>query len=682
MKKTLNFYKKYSDVKKTVEKRYNILIIVILVLMITLFINLFYIQIIKNDYYKELLSTLQVTIVEGSTAPRGRIYDRNHKLLVDNTPVKEIYYTKPKNISIKEEIEIAYNLADTLEIDYSSVTDFILKNFWLKKNNQKSLEKITSDEWQKLEERKMTATDIENLKLERINEDDLASFEETDKKAAYIYYLMNKGYSYSEKIIKRYATDLEYATVAASKLEGVDIRLGWDRTYLYNDTFRSIFGNISSNESGIPSNLKDEYLKSGYSLDDRVGTSYLEYQYDKYLKGTKNKYEVKYNGEKTLIEEGKRGNDLVLTIDIDLQQAIESIVEEELIKAKEEPNTEYYNRSFVIISDPKTGEVLAMTGKQILKKDGGYTIYDYTPGIITSSVTAGSIVKGASHVVGYKYGGLEIGEQRYDSCVKIASTPLKCSWKSLGSLDDITALKYSSNTYQFYTAMKVAGINYIYNGPLKVDSSAFEKYRSIFNEFGLGVKTEIDLPNESTGYKGTSEVGGLLLDFSIGQYDTYTPMELSQYINTLASSGTRLKPYLLKEVYDSSSDLTSLIYKTETKVLNTVDIDQTYFGRIKEGFKAVMQYGGTGSGYINLDYNPAGKTGTSQSFVDTDLDGKIDTETVTTTFGAYAPYDDPKVTFTVISPDVSNYDNGSTYQSYVNKRIAQKVSNKYFELYG
>ena len=95
-----------------------------------------------------------------------------------------------------------------------------------------------------------------------------------------------------------------------------------------------------------------------------------------------------------------------------------------------------------------------------------------------------------------------------------------------------------------------------------------------------------------------------------------------------------------------------------------------------------MEYGGTGSGYIDHSYNPAGKTGTSQSFVDSDNDGKIDKETITNTFAAYAPYDDPKVTFTVISPDIYYSETGSEYQSNVNRRISKRVSQKYFELYG
>lgn len=68
----------------------------------------------------------------------------------------------------------------------------------------------------------------------------------------------------------------------------------------------------------------------------------------------------------------------------------------------------------------------------------------------------------------------------------------------------------------------------------------------MYAEFGLGKKTGIGLPVESLGYMGTSKLPGHLLDFSIGQYDTYTPIQLSQYINTIANGGKRLKPYLIK----------------------------------------------------------------------------------------------------------------------------------------
>lgn len=667
-----------SKTKKYVETimvtRYNILLIFIILVFIVLIIKLFYVQIIKFDEYKQKLETLTNNVVEGSTAPRGRIYDRNGKLIVDNKPNKVIYYKKKSSITTTKEIEIAYTLSNILDIEISNNISN-LKKFWIKLHPEEAKKKITEQEQNDLKFRYITASDIEKLKIERVTEEELQTLTELDKKAATIYTLMNKGYSSQEKIIKNSeVTDEEYAFIAVSNIPGVDVRLDWKREYLYGSTLKSIIGTVT-NSNGLPYELKDYYLEKGYNLDDRVGSSYLELQYDDYLKGTKDLFEINKNNEKILIEKGSKGNDLYLTIDIELQTGIEQILEEEILKAKNEKYTDYYNRSFVIVTNPNTGEVLAITGKQIVMNNEYHEFYDYTVGILTSPVTAGSVVKGASHATGYLYGGLTPGETRTDTCVKIASTPLKCSWKYLGTLDDISALKHSSNTYQFYTAMKVAGIKYFYNTPFKTDSISFEKYRNTFKMFGLGVKTGIDLPVESIGQIGQNDNGGLLLDFSIGQYDTYTPLQLSQYIGSIAT-GYRMQPYLLKSVKNNEE----VIYEREPTVLNPIDLDYIYLDRIRKGFISVMEYGGTGSGYINKEYLPAGKTGTSQSFIDTDLDGKIDTETITNTFVGYAPYDKPQVTFTVVSPDVA-YPNLKDYQTYVNRRIAKRVSELYFTLY-
>lgn len=688
-KKRINKYKylkKKINIEELIEKRYTILVIIIAIIMSLLLIRLFYIQIIRNKHYKSELETLIVNVIEGDSAPRGRIYDRNGNLIVDNVSTKTIYYKKPSKVKTEDEIKIAYKVGEYIEVDYSKLTENMLKKFWILNNEEESDKRITDEEWNDLSLRKLTSNDIENLKLERVTDDDLSIYDEKAKEACYIYNLMNKGYYYTEKNIKnKDVTDEEFARIAENidELPGFNVKLDWDRDYKYGNVFRSILGSVSSSESGLPYNLKEYYLDKGYELTDRVGTSYIEYQYEEYLRGQKAKYQVNSDGTYVELEKGSRGNDIVLTIDINLQKAVEEILEEELRIAKNEPNTQYFDKSYVIINDPNTGEILAMAGKQIVSDDDGYKILDYTPGVITSSVTPGSIVKGASHIVGYNTGALKIGEVRNDACIKIAATPIKCSLIEYGNINDIEALKYSSNTYQFQTAMKVGEGNYRYNAPLKINESAFDIYRDTFKQFGLGTFTEIDLPNESLGYKGQSRLSGLLLDFSIGQYDTYTPIQIAQYMSTIANDGERMQPYLLKAVFDSKKgSLTDVIYETEPKVLNKVDTKEEYLNRVKQGLNEVMLPGGTGYGYVGYEHTAGGKTGTAQSFLDTDGDGKIDTATTTTTFSAFVPFENPQVVFTIISPDVAPENVTYNGMSKVNTRISQKVSKKYFEIYG
>lgn len=664
-------------------RRFGLIIVLLISIYLVIGCRLFNLQILKNSEYNDKLAMATEKTIESTSAPRGRIYDRNHKLLVDNEGIKTIYYKKQNGITTKEEIELAYEVSNNIDIDYSKIDDNKLKDFYYKSHYKECRKKITDEEWDLYNKRKLNDKDIDKLIYERLD-NEISEYTDSDKKAAYIYYLMNKGYSYAEKVIKNSdVTDAEYAYISENidNLKGFNTKLDWERVYLYGDTFKSILGNVSSNTQGIPSELSEEYLKRGYTLDDRVGISYLEYQYEDYLRGTKAKYRLLSDNSYELVSEGKRGNDIVLTIDIELQKYLEEVLSNEVLNAKGEPGTQYYNRSFAIVSDPNTGEILAMAGKQAVLKDGYYQIVDYTPGIVTLPVTPGSVVKGASMMVGYKYGAIDIGTVLNDECIKIKDTPLKCSWQTMGPIDDVYALQNSSNVYQYKIAIKVGNGSYEYNQGLVLDESAFDKYREMYAEFGLGEKTGIDLPVESLGFMGKSRLPGHLLDFSIGQYDTYTPIQLSQYINTIANNGVRLKPYLLKEVYkpsDSGDTFGSLIYKANVTELGKLSVEKKYIDRVREGFSAVVTKG-LGYGYMGNYTNSAGKTGTSQSFIDTDGDGKVDTETITSSFVGYSPSDNPKMSIVVVSPDISVPDS-TTYG--VTRNISAQVVNKYFELNG
>lgn len=662
-------------------KKLNILEIVIILLFLLLAYFLFKTIYLKEDFYKEKLNSLTNVIVYGESAPRGRIYDRNYNLLVDNIAVPIIYYKKVDKITKQEEIELIYEVIDKLELEYDKLKIRNLKEFYLVLYPNKGNEKITEEEWDKQKQRVLNSSDIENLKIARITDDELNTLSETDRKAAYLYYLMNQGYSYSEKIIKSSnVTDSEYAYFSENnyKLKGFDTKVNWERNYLYQDTLKKILGSVGS----IPKEEKESYLKKGYELTDIVGLSNIEKQYEDILKGTKAKYKKVASNKLVLLEDAKRGNDIVLSIDINLQKEVDSIIDRELIRAKGEANTKYLSKTYAIIQQPSTGEVLAISGREVIKQNQEYITYDITPYSLTDPMTPGSVIKGASMLVGYNTGAIQIGEYTTDECIKIKDLPAKCSSHRVGRLNDIIALAESSNVYQFKIAMKVGGATYSYNEPLTINPVAFDIYRNTFKEFGLGVKTEIDLPVESLGYSGTKTAPDLLLNFSIGQYDSYTPIQLSQYITTIASNGKRLKPHLLKEIHEATSyeELGKTLEIKEPVILNTVSTKEEYLKRVQEGFVAVMEVG-LGKKVMGNSPNPAGKTGTSESFIDTDKDGKIDTETTSNAFVGYAPSDNPTMTITVTSPDVEDPNTGYNYRTYMNRRIVRMISNKYFEMF-
>lgn len=681
-KKKLN--KKKSPMLDEIEQRRVLIILFFVVLLfIIVFVKLYTVMIIDKEKYTKKLADLSYDKVEGSSAPRGRIYDRNYNILVDNIAVKTIYYTKSKKVTTKKEIELAYLVSKHLNLDYAKVTAMAKREFFVVIHPDIATKKITAKEWEKLKQKKLDATDIKNLKIKRVTDEEINSMTEDDTKAAYLYYLMNKGYTYDEKTIRTGdVTDEEYAYISENNKElvGFNTRLDWERVYPYGDTFKTILGKVSSASQGLPIEEKELYLKQGYSLNDRVGISYLEKEYETFLKGTKSVYEVINSNELKLVSEGKRGNDIVLSIDINLQKQLEDILSEEVRNAKSEANTKYYDHSSAVIENPATGEVLAMASKQIVNGE----IIDNTSSILTSPITPGSVVKGASMLVGYNTGAVKIGETKVDECIKIKGTNQKCSSHTLGRIDDITALAKSSNVYQFKTAIRVAGYEYKSGMSLPLVQDAFDTYRKMYHSFGLGVKTGIDLPVESTGYGAKKDTqAGNLLDYVIGQYETYTPMQLSQYISTIANSGSRLEPHLLKEVHKAtdSEKIGKTIYEYKTKTLNNIETKSEYMARVREGFYAVVNSnGGYGRGYIDPSYSPAGKTGTSQSFIDTDNNGVIDTETITSSFVGYAPSDNPRMSIVVTSPNSSQPNTSTDHASLVSMRITKRATNAYFSL--
>ncbi len=479
---------------------------------------------------------------------------------------------------------------------------------------------------------------------------------------------VNNSYKYEDIILKDNLTEGEVSLVLNSDVKGLFIKESFERFYPYKDTLKNVLGSVGP----IQKENKNYYLKKGYKLYEKVGISGLEREYEEYLKGTNAKYKVNNDNSLTLISHGKKGSDLYLSIDINLVNEINTIIKEELVKAKKHLNTQYLNDAFVIVGNPKTSEVYSLNGQRYLNDN---TFTDISLNNINSAFTMGSVVKGATISVGYKYNLIEKGKKILDGCVKLKNKTEKCSFKELGYLDDVSALKMSSNYYQFLIAISLLGKKYIPNMDLNVSEKEFNIYRDMLSSYGLGIITGIDLPNEKPGLKGNIISDDLLLNLAIGQYDTYTPIELFNYINTLAMKGKRISPSLVNEIKNNDF----IIYKNKHEVVDNVQISNDDFNQIHKGFYEVMN-NGTGLGFMNRNLLPAGKTGTSESFIDTDSDGKIDTKTLTLTMAGFFPYDDPKISLIVVCPNTS-HNNGKNkdYIYYLTSKISRRITNIFNE---
>ena len=479
---------------------------------------------------------------------------------------------------------------------------------------------------------------------------------------------VNNSYKYEDIILKDNLTEGEVSLVLNSDVKGLFIKESFDRFYPYKDTLKNVLGSVGP----IQKENKNYYLKKGYKLYEKVGISGLEKEYEEYLKGTNAKYKVNNDNSLTVVSEGKKGSDLYLSIDINLVNEINTIIKEELVKAKKHLNTQYLNDAYVIVGNPKTSEVYSLNGQRYLNDE---TFTDISLNNINSAFTMGSVVKGATISVGYKYNLIEKGKKILDGCVKLKNKTEKCSFKKLGYLDDVSALKMSSNYYQFLIAISLLGKKYTPNMDLNATEKEFNIYRDMLSSYGLGIITGIDLPNEKPGLKGNIISDDLLLNLAIGQYDTYTPIELFNYINTLAMKGKRISPSLVNEIKNNDF----LIYKNKHEVVDNVQISNDDFNQIHKGFYEVMN-NGTGLGFINRKLSPAGKTGTSESFIDTNNDSKIDTKTLTLTMAGFFPYDDPKVSLIVVCPNTS-HNNGKNkdYIYYLTSKISRRITNIFNE---
>lgn len=670
------------------------LFFVVFLLFSALIFRLGIVQIVQGeDYQRKIERTEDVTV--NTSVPRGKIYDRDGEVVVDNMPQNAITYTRSSSPDTEEMMQTAEKLAQLIEKETDQVTERDMKDFWLGQNEEKAKAKISDAEWASYENDELTEDEIYDMQLERITEEDLKELSADQLEVLAIYREFTSGYAQTPQIVKNQnVTDVEYAVVSEnlSSLPGVNTTTDWERTYSYDNTLKTVLGNISSSKEGLPKEMADYYLARGYSRNDRVGKSYLEYQYEDVLRGQKTKMKniTDKSGnvlDSEIITEGRRGKDLVLTIDMDLQTALEQIIEEELRKAKSGYHP-FLDRAFVTMMDPNTGEVLAMAGKKYEVVDGKAEVFDFALGNMTTSYAMGSSVKGATVLTGYMTGVNTPGEYIVDEPLNFAGTAKKSSWFNRGGafgISDTYALMRSSNVYMFKTAMEIGGATYRPGASLRLDIDAFSTMRNYFSQFGLGVKTGIDLPNEQAGYKGfvNPKEPGKLLDFSIGQFDTYTPLQLAQYVSTIANGGYRMQPHIVKEIREPVSETNKIgpiAEEIQPTVLNTLDLEPGWIEQVQEGFRLVAQASeGTASSYFgDAPYKMAAKTGTAEGVYDGPLKEKNKNEmTWNVTLVGYAPYDNPEVAMAVVVPWA--YEDSSS-SIPINHYIGRRAMDKYFEL--
>ena len=444
-----------------------------------------------------------------------------------------------------------------------------------------------------------------------------------------------------------------------SQYPGVVIEVTPIRDYILKQEGAHTFGYVSEINDTELEKMKDEGYKSG----DIIGKFGLEKVYDKELRGENGgqQVEVDVSGKPVQIlgrKEPVPGDDLELTIDINLQQAAEKAVDEQLTQIGA-------HAAAAVVMNPQTGEILAMVSRPafdpnlfahgISSKDWNQLNNNpYHPmdnKTITGEYPPGSTFKIVTGTAALTEGVVTPDEQIFDSGHHWIIPKGNADGEALGWLNFRTALAHSDNVY-FYEMGNRLGIDRL------------EKYARMF---GLGAKTGIDLPYEATGlvanrrYKEKNFDDGEwylseTFDAAIGQgFNLVTPLQAAMVMGEIAADGKRYKPHVVNRIIAPDG---SVVKDFQPELLSQLDVPEEDIKLVQDGLHDVTKCGTAASSFRGFTVDIAGKTGTAENSQGRDHGW----------FVAYGPFDNPNIVVAVI---VENGGYGSQSAVPIGRKILE-----------
>lgn len=645
--------------------RLNLLFSIVILLFMTITGRLLYMQVLNKDFYEKKLASASQTKVTTSSA-RGEIYDASGKPLVENTLKQVVSFTRSNKMTAKDLKEIASQLLGYVSISSPNLTERQLADYYLADPEiyKKTVEALPSEKRLDSDGNRLSESELYNNAVDSVQTSQL-NYTEDEKKEIYLFSQLNAvGNFATGTIVTDALTDTQIALIASAskQLPGVSISTSWDRKVL-ETSLSSIVGSVSSEKAGLPAEEAESYLKKGYSLNDRVGTSYLEKQYEETLQGKRSVKEIhldKYGNMESVdtIEEGSKGNNIKLTIDLAFQDSVDALLKSYFNSELGNGGAKYSEGVYAVALNPKTGAVLSMSGLKHDLKTG-----ELTPdslGTVTSVFVPGSVVKAATISSGWENGVLSGNQTLTDQPIVFQGSAPIYSWYKLayGSFPTtaVEALEYSSNAYMVQTALGIMGQTYqpnMFVGTSNLET-AMGKLRATFGEYGLGAATGIDLPDESTGLVPKEYSFANYITNTFGQFDNYTPMQLAQYVATIANDGVRVAPRIVEGIYGNNDKggLGDLIQQLQPTEMNKVNISESDMAILHQGFYQVSHGTSpltTGRAFSDgATVSISGKTGTGETYVAGGQDAS------NTNAVAYAPTENPQIAVAVVFPHNTN----------------------------
>lgn len=393
-----------NQTDNVISRRFKILMIGVVCVGIIILLRMFVTQISQKGYYETKLAQYNTNTITADTF-RGNIYDRQYKRLVYNKNINCATYYAVKGIK-DEEIKVMVNfLIQNVNVDISSVTKRDKKDYLILKDKEFT-ESLVSDK-EKKQYAKEDGGDsiIYNLKLQRITDDILKQrLSDDDVKYYKLFYAISSCRNGSTVLLEG-LTIKEASLIGenASLLRGIKVTNDWKRDYIYDSTFKSVLGRVTTKKQGLPIEMKEKLLAADYNNDSRVGVSGIEAQYENMLKGEPATYKLSYDKDGNPIinsvTSGSRGQNVRLTIDWDIQNALSDAIEAQL-KSHTGYGNRYNNHIFITLMNPNNGDIIAMAGKQRDPKTG--KIIDFASGNYLTAWRMGSTVKGGTIYNAYK----------------------------------------------------------------------------------------------------------------------------------------------------------------------------------------------------------------------------------------------------------------------------------------
>ena len=654
--------------------RYMAFYIVFALAAIMIFGRLVNLQITNGSYYREKSDSRTVHSVE-LIAPRGEILDRNGRAIVSNRTGYNVYILADNKRTAAELNSVIYNLYSVISGDQSVIPVVLLDGgYAFSEGNAEKWKKEHGFMENDSAEAVMTALyDKYKIDTAKYLPQEALNIAGTRVDMAARGFSMASPYLFSEDVPIEEISVIKEQT---EKFPSVSVVTQPVRYYPYASLGAHMLGRV-----GLVSPEEYENNKqNGYTINSHIGKEGLEKYLEDYLRGENGSGSVErtsggYSAGQSVVKEPISGRNVSLTIDLDLQLACEKALEETIIdihsNADSAENGRDADAGSIVAIDVNSGEVLAMAS---------YPSYDITTfseeyndllsnpskplfnralaGTYSPASTFKLLVSAAAMEEGIITPDekiLDTGKYTYFKDYQPGCWIYNQTGGTHGYINVTEAIRDSCNVFFFDVGRRLT----------------IEKINEYAAKFGFGKKSGIELSDEEkpgvvASPENRKKNGGIwypgdVCQTAIGQSDTLvTPIQLANYIATIANGGTRYKPHLIKSVENSDKEVTQ---ETSVEVLDTINIKDENYSAIVEGLRAVVTGGTAESAFAGCKIPVAAKTGSAQT-------SGVYTNGICV---AYAPYDQPRIAIVCI---VEKAGSGN--------RVAQavrKVVDSYFEEY-